>query len=283
MRATRGLTPLVVFLLLGTGVFALDRWLDGEADERRVVTVTDEQIAAIRERWVAQWGRAPTARELDGLIDDTVKEEILYREAQRLGLDRGDPIVRRRLAQKLTFMLEDNAEMPAPAAGDLEAYHAAHAGRYRVPQRTTFRHVFLNDDRRADPVADATLLLDAARGGDDGSWRQLGDPFMLLREYADRTDQEIAELFGGDFAAALSELTAGGWHGPVRSAHGTHLVHVLGRTEARTPPLDEVRDRVVRDLVATRRRDQNRAALQALRDRYEVRLPVPQDHPPERR
>lgn len=283
MTATRGISPLLVFLLLGTGAFALDRWLGDGGDERRVIRVTEDQVAAIRERWVAQWGRAPTGQELAGLMDDTVKEEILYREAQRLDLDRDDPIVRRRLAQKLTFMLEDNTELPAPAAGEIGAHYAAHAGRYRVPRRTTFRHVFLNDDRRADPATDATLLLDAARDGDEGSWRQLGDPFMLLREYADRTDQEIGELFGGNFADELSELTLGQWHGPVRSAHGTHLVQVLGRTEPRTPALDEVRDRVVRDLVEARRRDQNQAALQALRERYEVRLPVPEDHPPERR
>ena len=283
MTATRRISPLLVFLLLGTGAFALDRWLANGDDERRVIRVTEDQVAAIRERWVAQWGRAPTGPELAGLIDDTVKEEILYREAQRLGLDRDDPIVRRRLAQKLTFMLEDNTEVPAPAVSEVAAHYAAHAGRYRVPHRTTFRHVFLNDDRRTDPAADASLLLDAARAGDERSWRQLGDPFTLLREYADRTDQEIAELFGGDFAAALSALAVGGWHGPVRSAHGTHVVRVLGRTEPRTPPLDEVRDRVVRDLVETRRRDQNEAALQALRGRYEVRLPVSEDHPAELR
>ncbi|MXZ70439.1 MAG: peptidyl-prolyl cis-trans isomerase [Acidobacteria bacterium] len=280
MRVIRGTSPLLVFLFLGTAVFLFGRWQDQAEAEGRVVSVSEDQIAAIRQRWVAQWGREPTPRELRGLIDDAVREEILYREARHLALDRNDPIVRRRLAQKLTFMLEDNADVPAPAAEDVETHFAVHADRYRVPRRTTFRHVFLGDDGRTDPAADAVDLLDEARRGRDGAWRDLGDPFILLREYADRSDQEIAELFGGRFAAALSDVAVGRWHGPVRSAHGTHLVLVMGRTEPRTPDFDDVRLRVADDLLAIRRRAQNQAAIQAVRERYEVRLPVAGDSDP---
>ena len=274
MTAILGRSPLVVFLLLGAGVFAVDRGLDGTG-AGRVITVTDEQIEAVRGRWAAQWGRPPTGRELEGLIDEAVREEILYREALRRGLDRGDPIIRRRLAQKMTFLLEDRAEAPAAEHADIEAYHAAHAERYREPRRTTFRHVFLIRDRRADPERDASALLREVRAGGDDRWRQLGDPFTLLREYADRTDQEIAELFGGRFAAALPAVAAGAWQGPIESAHGTHLVQVLGRTEPRRPALHEVRNRVAEDLLESRRRGRNRAALQALRERYEIRMPEP--------
>ncbi len=273
-------SPLPVFLLLGLGAFALERWLADGNEERRVVTVTDEQVDALRARWDAQWGRVPADRELQGLIDEAVREEILYREALRLGLDRDDPIVRRRLAQKMTFMLEDNAELPAPAAREVEDYFAAHAEQYREPARTTFRHVFLSDDRRADPRRDAAALLLEVRGDDDErSWRRAGDPFMLLGEYADRTDQAIAELFGADFATALGGVEAGKWQGPIASTHGVHLVRVLGRRSPRSPVLDDVRDRVLRDLLEARRREQNRAALQALRERYDVRMPVPASQP----
>ncbi len=272
MPALRGLTPLAIFLLLGLAVFALDRWRDGDAGGR-TVEVTEAQLAGIRERWAAQWDRPPTDQELAGLVEEAVKEDILYREALRLGLDRDDTIVRRRLAQKMTFMLEDGAAVALPTDRELEAYHAARGERYREPRRTTFVHVFLSDDRRADPAGDARALLDELTSGGDDDWRQLGDPFMLLREYADRTDQEIAELFGGRFAAALPDLTPGAWHGPTRSAYGTHLVRVVARTEPWSSSFTEVRDRVIEDLVAERRREQNEAALDELRARYEVRLP----------
>ncbi len=274
MTTTLGRSPLVVFLLLGASVFAVDRWLD-DAGAGRVVTVTEEQLGAIRERWAAQWGRPPTGRELEGLIDEAVREEILYREAQRRGLDRGDAIIRRRLAQKMTFLLEDSAAAPSTgtaATGDIETYYADHAERYREPRRTTFRHVFLSRERRGDPARDAAALLRELRAG-GSAWRQLGDAFPLLREYAGRTDQEIAELFGGGFAMALPALAAGTWQGPVESAHGLHLVEVIGRAEPRLPALDEVRERVAEDLLESRRRDRHEAALQTLRERYEIRMP----------
>jgi hypothetical protein len=150
MPSLRGLTPLAIFLLLGLAVFALDRWRGGDAGGR-TIEVTEAQLAGIRERWVARWDRPPTEQELAGLVADTVKEAILYREALRLGLDRNDSIVRRRLAQKMTFMLEDGAAVPLPTDRELEAYHAAHGQRYREARRTTFVHVFLSDDRRATP------------------------------------------------------------------------------------------------------------------------------------
>jgi len=274
MTPIRGMTPLVVFLMLGFGVFALDRWVDAGSTPRGTIEVTEQQLAGISERWAVQWGRSPTVSELRGLVDDAVKEEVLYREALRLGLDRGDTIVRRRLAQKMTFMLEDGGAVPVATESEIAAYHAMHAGRYREPNRTTFRHVFLSNERRVDPAGDARALLDDLGIPGDDRWRQLGDPFMLLREYAERTDQEITDLFGRQFAAALAALDAGDWHGPIPSAYGTHLVRVSSRTNSSVPTVGEVRDRVVADLAADRRRERNQSAFEALRERYEVRMPA---------
>ena len=267
--------PLVVFVLLGIGVFALDGWLAGSETARPVIEITPDQVDRLRARWLAQWGREPTEPELQTLVDEAVDEEILYREAQRLGLDRDDAIVRRRLAQKLTFLLEDAGDTGPPSETEMEEYYARHADRYRRPGRTTFDHVFLSGDSRADPAGDGAALLDALRAGDDaGGWTRLGDPFMLARTYPDRSEQEVAGLFGKDFADAVSELPVGGWNGPVESAYGMHLVRVNGRTGARAPTLGEVRDRVVANLREERRRERSLAAYRELRDDYEVRLPV---------
>ena len=266
--------PLVVFVLLGVGVFALDGWLAGGESARPVIEITPDEVDGLRARWIAQWGRAPTEAELQTLVDQAVDEEILYREAQRLGLDRDDAIVRRRLAQKLTFILEDAGETGPPSQAEVEEYYAGHAERYRRPGRTTFDHVFLSGDSRTDPAGDAAALLDRVRAGDDDGWQRLGDPFMLARTYVDRSDQEIAGLFGRVFADAVAGLPVGGWNGPVDSTYGVHLVRVKGRTPSRAPALAEVRDRVTADLHEDRRRERSRAAYQELRDAYEVRLPA---------
>ena len=266
--------PLVVFVLLGIGVFALDGWLAGSEAARPVIEITPDQVDRLRARWLAQWGREPTEPELQTLVDEAIDEEILYREAQRLGLDRDDAIVRRRLAQKLTFILEDAGDTGPPSETEVEEYYARHAERYRRPGRTTFDHVFLSADRRTDPAGDATVVLGQVRARDDGDWRRLGDPFMLARSYAERTDLEIAGLFGEAFADTLSRLPEGDWNGPVKSTYGMHLVRVNGRTASRAPALAEVRDRVLADLREDRRRERSLAAYQALRDDYEVRLPA---------
>lgn len=266
--------PLVVFVLLGIGVFALDAWLARGESARPVIEITPGEVERLRARWIAQWGEAPTDSELQTLIDEAVDEEILYREAQRLGLDRDDAIVRRRLAQKLTFILEDAGAGGPPSQAEVEEYYAQHAERYRRPGRTTFDHVFLSGDSRTDPVGDATALLDEVRAGAGSDWQRLGDPFMLARTYADRSDLEIAGLFGQGFADAVSELPVAGWNGPVESTYGVHVVRVKGRTPSRAPALAEVRDRVTADLHEDRRRERSRAAYQELRDDYEVRLPA---------
>ena len=265
--------PLVVFVLLGIGVFALDGWLAGSETARPAIEITPDEVERLRARWIAQWGEEPTDSDLQTLIDEAVDEEILYREALRLGLDRDDAIVRRRLAQKLTFILEDTGDTGPPSETEIEEYYARHAEGYRRPGRTTFDHVFLSGDSRADPAGDAAALLGQVRAGEGGGWRRLGDPFMLARSYADRSDQEIAGLFGRGFAEAVAGLPVGGWSGPVQSTYGRHLVRVNGRTAARAPALAEARDRVVADLREERRRERSLAAYQALRDDYEVRLP----------
>ena len=265
--------PLVVFVLLGLGVFALDGWLAGSETALPVIEITTDQVERLRARWIAQWGREPTETELQTLIDEAVEEEILYREAQRLGLDRDDAIVRRRLAQKLTFILEDAGAAGPPSQAEVEEYYAQRAQRYRRAGRTTFDHVFLSGDSRTDPAGDATALLDEVRAGDGSGWRRLGDPFMLARSYTNRSDQEIAGLFGRGFADAVAGLPVGGWNGPVDSTYGVHLVRVNDRTSSRAPALAEVRDRVLADLREDRRRERSLAAYQELRDDYEVRLP----------
>ncbi len=263
--------PLVLFLAIGADLFALDRSVGpGDVDDP-VIEVTDAQLTRIREVWTIQAGRPPSDAELQTLLDETAREEILYREARRLGLDRDDAIVRRRLAQKMTFMLEDTVEVSAPSNVDVDAFHAEHTDRYREPRRTTFMHVFFGAERRQDSTGDARTALRALERKGADTWRQAGDPFMLLREYADCTDQEIAQLFGGRFAIGIAAFGVGTWQGPVESVYGMHLVRVVRRDEPRA--LDDIRAEVADDIRAARRRELNDASFKAVRRRYDIRVP----------
>ncbi|MGD8417191.1 MAG: peptidylprolyl isomerase [Pseudomonadales bacterium] len=259
--------PLTIFLLFGMLIFVAQRFLGGgDAGDYRI-DVTIGQQNRIMDQWQAQMGRPPTPDEARGLLEQWLKEEILYREAKKLGLDRDDTIIRRRLAQKLTFLNEDLANADEPSPAELAAYFEAHAADYRIPDRFSFEHRYFSNDRRQDAEADARAALDDPDAA--------GDPFILQNRYVDRSAREIADLFGTGFARALSELDADQpdvWQGPVRSAYGWHLVRITGRAPARDPLLSEVSDAVRRDLRQARRVEANDRFYQSLRERYEVHL-----------
>ena len=234
--------PLLVFLVIGVGVFALDRMAGGVFDpESRSIFVAREQVIRLADLWSAQIGRLPTAAELDSLVEDHVREEVLVREAMRMGLDQDDTIVRRRLAQKMSFLIEDTVVPDDVSDADLAAYFEENADRYGEAQRFTLRHVYVSPDRRGSDeealrvAEDVLAQLQAESGGaepENTLWRRLGDPFMLRREYGRRTAADLAELFGGAFVESLATLPIGDWAGPVESAYGYHVVRLSLRTEA---------------------------------------------------
>ncbi len=272
--------PLFVFLVIGVGVFALDRMAGGVFDaESRTVVVNRAQAIRLADLWSAQIGRLPTVAELDSLIDDHVREEILVREAARMGLDQDDTIVRRRLAQKMSFLIEDTAVADAVAEADLRQYFDENAERYGEPGRFTLRHVYVSPDRRGsdeEAASAASDILEQLRAeGTDAApentlWRRLGDPFMLRREYGRRTAEDLAELFGGAFVDGLETLPIGEWAGPVESAYGYHVVRLSVRTEAQPAMFEDVRRRVLDDAQRDARDAANRAAHESLRERYRV-------------
>jgi hypothetical protein len=265
--------PLLHFLLLAAALFGL------EAAIRRVpdhaaggeLVVTRSRIAHLADAFARQWGRAPSDEELAGLVQDLVREEVLAREALRLGLDRDDAIVRRRLAQKMEFLSEDLVAMAAPTDDDLRAYLAAHPERFRSPTRFTFAHVPLDPAQRGAALqADADALLAALRAGADA--RTLGDGRMLAREQQDVARHEVEAQFGKEFAARLAETPLGSWEGPVASDYGVHLVRVEQRRVGVVPPLADAREAVVREWTAAQRTAMRRAQLDGLLARYRVTI-----------
>jgi hypothetical protein len=208
-------------------------------------------VAQLGELWLKRWGRPPTPEELDSLVDSRVREEVLYRHALALGLDRDDTVVRRRLAQKIEFLFQDLSELVQPSPQDLAGYLAAHEDRFREPARLTFSHVYVSRDRRGEAA-------------------EYGDPLALPSRYSDVDHAGIARAFGTDFADRVVELEAGAWHGPLESAYGVHLVFVQTRSESRLPGLAEIEAEVRSEWSAARRRETNEAAFAKLLESYEV-------------
>jgi len=256
--------PLLHFTVLGGLVFAAHAaWAPDPEPERRIVVTPELREALVRQHRL-RTGADPDEGAVQAAVEAWVDREVLYREAVALGLDRGDPVVRRRLVQKLEFLAED-APTETPDDAALTRHLATHAGEFAEPPRLTLAHVFL---RRAR-AGEADEVLGSLRGGADPAG--LGDPFVHGREVKRRTAKQLGGLFGKAFAAAVSELPVGeDWRGPVGSTYGVHLVRVLERTPGRVPPLKAVRAKVVAHLDAQRRAAARVALVARLRAHYEV-------------
>jgi hypothetical protein len=263
--------PLIQFLLLGAGLFLLYGVVGGPAEERPdQIVVTEAKIGNLAELFTRTWRRPPTRAELDGLIEDHIQEEILYREALALGLERDDIVIRRRLRQKMEFISEDTAPQAEPTEDELRAFLAERPERFREPSRVSFAQVYLSPDRRGkDAWGDAERMLVALDAGESDPAAS-GDPFLLEQVYRNLAAHDVERLFGRAFATQVAELPVGRWSGPATSGYGLHLVLVGERIPARLPDLDEVRDAVANEWRAARREEANRAFYEGLRARYEV-------------
>jgi len=267
--------PLVHFLMLGALIYGVASVAAPGTDEppEDRITVTAGEIDWITSSWEKRWSRPPTPQERQGLIDEFVRETIYYRAALAMGLDRDDTIIRRRLAQKLEFLTQDLAASVPPTPEELRAFFAEHADRYALPAFTTFTHVFVDPDAREErTLEDAERIVAELRAQGPPTERSadLGDRFMLQAYNPERTQQEIAKLFGAGFADEVAGLEPGRWHGPVLSGYGVHLVYVSDRSDPVPVQLADVRDDVLRDLEDQRRRTFEADYYEALRERYEV-------------
>jgi len=266
--------PLVHFLAIGILLFVVFGLVNDDQSargDRIEITRADlDQFVAIFSK---QWQRQPSSQELHGLIDARIREEVLYREALAMGLDKDDTIVRRRLAQKVEFLMGDASGVAEPDDATLRQYYEQNAERYREPPRLSFSHVYFSTDRRGEQAkADAEALLERLRAASPRVTQvpDEGDSFMLPFVYIDKRTDEIARDFGNAFPAQLAELEPKRWHGPIASPFGIHLVYVGSREEASVPPLEAVRSRVVNDWLVEQRRVADERIYERLRSRYDI-------------
>lgn len=274
-RAAR--EPLVHFMAVGAALFVVNGLINGpdEGPEGEVVVVSEGRVMQIAQSFVLLAGRAPTRDELQSLVDDFVSEEVGYREAIAMGLDADDTIVRRRMRQKIEFLIEDGAASETPSEADLQAWLDAHPEKFRMPERRALRQVLLSADKRGGAaMADAQAALVALKAGGDPA--SMGDRSMLPAAIPLTTQEGVAALFGADFAAAAFSAGEGGWFGPVASPFGQHVAMLVDVEPGRAVPLAEVVDRVHSDWVETRRNAARDDFHARMRERYDIRIEWPE-------
>jgi hypothetical protein len=188
--------PLFHFLLLGAVIFFLaGRVRSGSVGSGDKIVVTQSATESMVVGFSRTWMRPPTQEELQGLVNDYVREEVLYREAKAMGLDQNDVIVRRRMRQKFEFLAEDLAATTGPPTEqELEAYLRQHADKYSQEPSFTFEHIFFSREKRGTSAdAEALAMLSRLKGAID--IEKLGDAFLLPSRFEKTSAAETARLF----------------------------------------------------------------------------------------
>ena len=277
--------PLVHFLVVAMALFVVYRAMNPETDsaeQSKRIVLTADDLSQLSVVWLAQGRPAPTPEQMRHLVEAKVREEILYREALALGLDKDDTIVKRRLAQKMEFLAEDLSGIEEPSVEGLRIWFEANAQRFALPPRVSFRHLYFSFDRhgeRTQAAAETALAALAGKPRDSADGAALADPFMFQDSYGDRPFSQIATQFGPRFAQALFALKPGSWQGPIESGYGWHLIWIDSLTPSRVPAFEEIEPTVKSAWVADQRKEAKRKMFDAMRARYRVVLPEPPASP----
>lgn len=229
--------PLLHFLLIGAALFLIYGSLNNENSEKEIV-IDDNLINELSAKWQLKRNRNPSLNELKGLVDQFIEQEVLYREALAMNLDKNDEIVKRRLAQKMEFISDGMAETLQPTRDMLVAYYEEHIEDYKKSSVLTMEQVYFNEDKRSNALEDAKKALRSA------SPKELGDHISLSSQYTDVSADKIARDYGSAFAGILDSLPVAQWTGPVYSGFGIHIVYISERENAGYYSFEEVAEKV---------------------------------------
>lgn len=265
--------------MIGALFFVADTyWVrsEGESDNHRI-TISRPDVELINERYLKQMGRVPTTLELSSLVDAQIREEVLYREAIAMGLDKDDTIVRRRLAQKLEFLSQDMLVPEEPDEPTFVAYYNNNVERYRRPERLMFAHIYFSEDEQGSRAqAEAVTVSEAlnAEGAVISEGMGLGDPSPVKLNDVFYTADQVTRLFGRSFAVDLFSLetSSGSWRGPIQSGYGWHLVRISGREDSVLPELSEIKEHLLRDWQYETRQAENDRLYEILKTRYVIEV-----------
>ena len=265
--------PFVHFVLLGVLLFiGHSFWAAKMSADARTIFVSDAEMERQALIFAGEQRRVPSDDDLEALLYAYVEEEALVRDAQALGLGADDTIIRRRLAQKMRFLIEDVEPPDPPNDKVLKAWFETRKAEFSIPARTDFTHIYFSPGIEG-PAARANETLPKLSVTDDG--KALGDPFIMKRVYTQMTNSDVARLFGSEFSAQLSAVEAGDWQGPLTSALGVHLVKVSARSNSSEAIFDEVREVASQKWMEDTRRAENAERLQELIAKYKVEVEEP--------
>lgn len=265
--------PLTHFLVIGALFFLINHWFDPSDGSNSTIRISKQVIDQLDKRWQLQWKRPPSEEETRALIENHIREEVLYREALQLNLAQDDLIIRRRLMQKIEFLLDDTNSMEEPETAALENFYRQHLDQFTRPASYNFSHIYINADKHGkDTLSVAGEWLKQLNTREEilGSDLPQGDSFMPGNRFNGLNGAQIDRTFGQGFADQLATLPLKQWSGPIESGYGLHLVQLTNLQSVSPRNFDDVLPQVNEAYRLDQQQQLKQNAYQELRSRYQV-------------
>lgn len=264
--------PLIQFLVLGSILFFVYSFIQQQTNtQSREITVDNEQVNLMIINYKTQTGNLPSKQQLDAMIDNYIREEISYREARKMGLDKDDEIVRRRLSQKFDFLQTDLTEIPTPTEEQLQQFYANNPALFRDSATVSFSHIYFSTDNSTDSITKQRALAVLQQLKQTGLQRApgKGDRFPLQYDYTDQSALDLLQNFGDkEIVHELLTAPLHAWSGPFQSGYGWHLVYVTKIDSAKQIPFAAVKEEVKAQWMAAEKAKQNKKFYDALSAKY---------------
>lgn len=258
--------PVSLFFILGSLLFlfysAASNYYIKKNNE---ITISSTQLALLKDSFEKTWNRAVNETELQALIENHIKDEVFYREAVLMGLDKSDLAIKRRLRQIMELVLDDYSSV-YPSESQLQKYLSEHPDKFRQDDRISFTHQYFSMDEKQEGVNRLSLLQKGASSDE----KYINRLSLIPEQFENESLSEIVRSFGDFFSKQLFKLEKGTWQGPLESAYGWHLVLVSRRSEGIVPPLSEIWDQVEREWALEKKQEMKAQQFEKMRARYTI-------------
>jgi hypothetical protein len=263
--------PIVLFIIIGLALYIIQASVfNSDPSSRKQITITSDQLMQLESGFSKTRMRPPTQSELEGLIADHIRNEVLYREALAMGLAENDQVIRSRLRLKLELLMDNMASVNVPSQPMLESFLQENADDFKEDYQVSFIQVFVNPEEHTDPQVVAENLLTQLQVG--ANPEDLGDRTMMGYAFHEYSQTDVARRFGTQFASQVSQGETGQWSGPVNSSIGLHLIRIDFYQEGTLPELSDIRKSVEREWMVKQKSEVKAAAYEKLLEGYDIQI-----------
>jgi len=253
----------IIFLILGILIYLIDI-LVNDNENSKDIFISDQEINSLLKAWESQVGRPPNNDEVISIINDYIQEEILYREALNLGLERDDRIIKRRLAQKITFLKQETF-IEKPSLDEIIDFYEANKNIYYINPTYSFTHYFFSNEKNSKVRADKFFI-----ELNNNNILSKSDPFLLGKNFAYKSTNEIDRDFGMNFSKNFTNLQLNKWHSPMQSSFGYHIIKIVDKKDGYLPKIDEIFLKVELDYSNKRKEELLEKYISDIKSEYNI-------------